>query len=37
MTFAHAMNARQNISESILSKAKEKGINGHMYIWGWGH
>lgn len=32
MTFAHATNTRQNISKPILSKAKEKGINGHMYI-----
>lgn len=32
MTFVHAMNTRQNISKPILSKAKEKGINGHMYI-----
>lgn len=32
MTFAHAMNARYNVSKSILSKAKEKGMNKNMYI-----
>lgn len=32
MTFAHAMNARYYVRKSILSKAKEKGMNKNMYI-----